>query len=1157
MSRLMQTIEDRVVLLDGGFGTQIFLKTPSADDFGGQGHEGCVDFLSERRPEWIKEIHAAYLDAGSDAVETNTFGANPLVLSEFGLEGKAEGLNTLSAKLARDVASSYAVPRFVIGSVGPGTKLVTLGHVGHGTLFQSYLVQMRGLIKGGVDAILIETCQDLGQMKIAVRAAKAAMAELRATVPIWAQATIETSGNLLVGSDLHSVLVSLEAMGIDALGMNCGTGPDEMSRHLGLLAEQSPLPISCLPNAGLPVNKNGELVYPMAPETFAEKVEGMAKRFGVSIVGGCCGTTPSHIRALKPKIESLSAPRRHPRLERHTASLYHAVSMHQEPRPLIIGERTNANGSKKFRDLLARDDWDGLIGVAKEQQREGAHILDVCVAYVGRCETDDMGQFLARLVTQITMPLMIDSTDAGAIEKALEVAPGKCIVNSINLEEGEAKARQILALCKRYGASVLALTIDEQGMAKTMERKAAIAERLYGLVVGECKFHPSDLIIDPLTFTLASGDDEYRGSALATLEAIKAIKERCPDALTSLGVSNVSFGLSPAARLLLNALMLYHAVQAGLDMAIFNASKVTPVSRIDAGARDLFEDLIFDRRRPDYDPLKLIVTEYADKKATEARAPHGRRSDMDIEERLRQDIIDGERGLIADDIDLAIEKNIDPLHLINDVLLSGMQTVGERFGAGEMQLPFVLESAEAMKVAVARLEPHMPKGLHKTKGRLLLATVKGDVHDIGKNLVEIIMSNNGFEVENLGIKQPIEDILGAYQARPADAIGLSGLLVKSTVAMKEYLGHMHRLGHRVPVILGGAALTKDYVETACREEYQCDAVYYAADAFDGLRHMEDIMSSAAGATRAGAGAALGTALGTALDAALDAALDTALDTALGTGKAEGHEDDKPRRDLTEEGQSSWVSRECAPPVPHFWGAAELAPPIEEALALMGNASVLQSRWAFKKGRMSDDQYQAVMHEKAGPLLDYWKTRIVAEKLLAPKAAYGYFPAVAHGDSLDVYDTKRSEILAAFAFPRQASGRRLAISDFFCPASKGFDVLALQLVTLGPEIQAAIANLYAENRYSDYFYLHGLAAELTECCAKWLHARIRGELKIASGQRFSFGYPACPDLGGNAAILKLLGGVELGVSLTETMQLVPEFTTCAMVAWHPQAAHFGV
>jgi 5-methyltetrahydrofolate--homocysteine methyltransferase len=840
MSKLMQTIQERVLLLDGGLGTQIFLKKPTTDDFGGSEFDGCVDFLSDRRAEWIKDIHAAYLDAGSDAVETNTFGANPLVLSEFGLGDRAEPLNIQSAKLAREVAMSYASQRYVIGSVGPGTKLVTLGHVAHQELFRSYLVQMTGLLKGGVDAILIETCQDLGQMKIAARAAKSAMAELKMSVPIWVQATIETSGTLLVGSDLHSVLVSLEAAGIDVLGLNCGSGPDEMSRHLGLLAEQSPMPISCLPNAGLPVNENGNLVYPMAPETFAEKVEKLAKQYGLSIVGGCCGTTPAHIKALKPRVEKMAAPCRSPKMERCAASLYHAVPLHQEPRPLIVGERTNANGSKKFRILLEAEDWDGMISVAKDQQSEGAHLLDVCVALVGRDETRDMEQFLARLATQITMPLMIDSTEIGAIERALQMAPGKCVVNSINFEDGEAKARQILDICKQYGASIMALTIDEQGMAKTLERKIAVAERIVGLVVGEYQFHPSDLIIDTLTFTLGSGDEEFRGSAMATMEAIKAIKHRWPQVLTSLGVSNVSFGLAPETRHLLNALVLYHSVQAGLDMAIFNASKVIPISKIDEDSRKLFEDLIFDRRRPGYDPLKVIVSDFSGKNEGTAL---DRREGMDIESRLKKDILDGERKLIIEDIESALAANMDPMHLINNVLLEGMKAVGERFGAGEIQLPFVLESAETMKVAIGRLEPHIAQGgKAASKGRIILATVKGDVHDIGKNLVGIILSNNGFEVEDLGIKQSIEGIVRALKAKPADAIGLSGLLVKSTAVMKENLAYMQQQGCSVPAILGGAALTKDYVETVCQGEYQNGRVYYAADAFDGLKHMETIVS---------------------------------------------------------------------------------------------------------------------------------------------------------------------------------------------------------------------------------------------------------------------------------------------------------------------------
>jgi 5-methyltetrahydrofolate--homocysteine methyltransferase len=1130
MSKIMSVIQDRVLLSDGGLGTQVFLKKPAVEDYGGAEYEGCIDLLSERRPDWIKEIHATYFDAGSDSVETNTFGANPLVLSEYGLADKAESLNIQSAQLAREVARSYDSPRFVLGSVGPGTKLVTLGHVDHQTLFQSYLVQMRGLLKGSVDAILIETCQDLGQMKIAVRAAKTAMAELKTKAPIWVQATMESSGTLLAGSDLQSVLVSLEAVGIDVLGLNCSSGPDEMARHLEILSEQSPLPISCLPNAGLPINENGNLVYAMTPEIFAEKVENLTKRFGLSIVGGCCGTTPGHIRALSARVGNLPAPRRNPRLERGAASLYQTVPYRQEPKPLIIGERTNANGSKKFRDLLALEDWDSLVGIAREQQSEGAHRLDVCVAFTGRDEARDMEQFLSRLVTRITMPLMIDSTEVSVIETALQTAPGKCLVNSINFEDGEARARQILDLCKQYGAAVLALTIDEQGMAKTLERKKAVTERFFNLVVGEYSFHPSDLIIDPLTFTLASGDEEFRNSAKVTLEAIKEIKQRWPEVLTSLGVSNVSFGLSPAARRLLNALMLYHAVRAGLDMAIFNAGKVIPIARIDADSRKLFEDLIFDNRGTDYDPLKLIVTQFAGKKEA---ATISLREGMDIETRLKHDIINGERGFIIEDIDKALAADLRPQHLINNVLLEGMKIVGKRFGAGEMQLPFVLESAETMKAAIKRLAPHMAQDGAKAKGRMILATVVGDVHDIGKNLVEIILSNNGFEVENLGVKQPIEDILNALEARPADAIGLSGLLVKSTVVMKENLAHMRQRGYHVPVILGGAALTRDFVETACRNEYQCDAVFYAEDAFDGLKHMENIVSGAMGETA------------------------QTLNAPSVISGQDKQTYDEPPAELTNEGQSAWVTRQQIVPEPPFWGVKDIIPPISEVLSLINDAALMQSRWAFKKGALTDEQFKAVMGEKAEPLLAMWKERAVNENLFAPRARYGYFPAQAMGSLLNVFSEDRSEVIAVFDFPRQSSGKRLALSDFFNPPSRGFDLLPLQIVTLGHEVQTKTADLYRENRYSDYLYLHGLAAEFTESCAKWLFMRIKTELGVTGGQRYSFGYPACPDLAGNGAILSLLEGDSLGVSITGSLQLEPVFTTCALVAWHPQAAHFIV
>ncbi len=1141
MTALESLIKEKVLLLDGAMGTQIFAHKPTVEDYGGLELEGCVEIFNERRPDWIKGIHAAYFEAGADAVETNTFGCNAVVLAEFGLAPRAEELNAAAVRLARSVARDFRGPRYVIGSVGPGPKLVTLGHVDPVTLYRSYLGQCRGLLVGGADAILIETCQDLGQIKAAVRAAKAAMAELRIRVPIWVQVTVETTGTLLLGSDIAAVLTTIEMLGVDVLGLNCATGPDEMHPHLQHLAEASPFAISCLPNAGLPRNEGGQTVYPLDPPAFAAKVLATAKEFRLNVIGGCCGTTPDHIRALRAGIERLAPVHRSIREDRQVASLYQSVSLHQEPKPLIVGERTNANGSKLFRDLLGREDWDGLVDIAKDQQREAAHMLDVCVAYVGRDEARDMEAFLRRLVTQVTLPLMIDSTEVAVIERALQTAPGKCVVNSINFEDGEAKARQVLDLCREYGAAVVALTIDEQGMAKTVERKLEVAARLVELVVGQYGFDPGDLILDPLTFTLGSGTEEFRRSALDTLDALRAIKARWPGVQTMLGVSNVSFGLLPPARHVLNALMLYHAVKAGLDLAIFNAAKVIPVARIPDHERRVMEDLLFDRRSEGYDPLREALVLFQDAKPRAAAAAD---DSQPVEARLRQGIIDGEKQRILSAVDEAL-KSIPPLDIINLHLLEGMRIVGERFGAGEMQLPFVLESAEAMKAAVGRLEPHLPKEGGRAKGRVLLATVKGDVHDIGKNLVDIILTNNGYEVRNLGIKQPIERILAELAEWPADAIGLSGLLVKSTVIMKENLAYMAEQGHRIPVLLGGAALTRDYVERECRAVY-AGPVLYAADAFEGLRHMEAL---AAGP----------------LEAPVQAAAAGPAIRVLRKGQASV--------DLDLAGRSSWVRREEPIPAPPFWGVREAGHSLPEIFAFLDHFTVIRNRWSFTQGQLSDIAFEAVLAEKAEPLLEAWKARLLGEPLLEPKARYGYFPVQARGDVLRIFAPDRGSVMKELAFPRQETGRRLCIADFFAGEDSGrFDVLGLQVVTMGEAAAAHAAELYAADRYSDYFYFHGLATELTEAYAELLHARIRRELGIHGrdaadlrqlfsqgyqGSRYSFGYPACPDLEGNAPVLDLLGAADLGIGLTEGFQMTPEYTTSALVAWHPQARYFSV
>ncbi len=1140
MTTLETLLRDKVLLLDGGMGTQIFARKPTVEDYGGAVLEGCVDLLTERRPQWIREIHESYFHAGADAVETNTFGANPLVLGDFGLSAKAYELNVQAASIAKEVARSFDRPRFVIGSVGPGTKLITLGHVSYKDLLASYRVQMDGLLDGGADAILIETCQDLGQIKVAVRAAREAMAAKQHKIPIWVQATVETTGTLLVGSEISAVLASVEPLDIDVLGLNCGTGPDEMHAHLQTLSEASPFFISCLPNAGLPENRGGQVVYPLAPEPFVQKVLHAASEFGIAILGGCCGTTPDHIRALAPGVEKLNAPTRTPKLERSAASLYQSVALKQEPAPLIVGERTNANGSKKFRDLLAAEDWDGMITLAKEQQREGAHLLDVCVAYVGRDEVRDADELLSRLITQITLPLMIDSTEFPVIERALQRSPGKCVINSINFEDGEAKARAILDLCKTYGAAVVALTIDERGMAKTRGQKLEVAKRLYALAVTEYGLDPGDLIIDPLTFTLGSGDEEFRGSAIETLEALKLIKAELPGVMTILGVSNVSFGLNPASRHVLNALMLYHGVRHGLDMAIFNASKVIPVAKIDPDDRKIVEDLIYDRRSEGYDPLKALMARFSNRKATVA---DDHRDDLPVLQRLHHGILDGEKQAILADVDEALRDH-DPLKLINEVLLGAMKVVGERFGAGEMQLPFVLESAEAMKAAIKRIEPHLPRESNYQKGRILLATVKGDVHDIGKNLVDIILSNNGFEVKNLGIKQPIEAILKELEAWPADAVGLSGLLVKSTAIMRENLHFMEELGLKVPVILGGAALTRDYVEGDCRRTYS-GSVFYAEDAFEGLRHMQSLV---AGETGVPAPAPAATATG-----------DIRI---LRRGAA--------AVPLTELGQSSWVRHDQAPPKPPFWGVRELADAPVDLFEHLDAFALIRNRWGFSQGSLSDEAFVAVLKDKAEPQLARWKEYLTAASIFQPKARYGYFPVRAEGDSLRVLDpADPAQTLARLTFPRQAGGRRLCISDFF--SADQTDVLALQLVTLGQAAADYAAKLYREDGYADYFAFHGLATELTEAYAERLHTRIRRELGIHAkdlpgralfaqgyqGSRYSYGYPACPDLEGNGLLLDLLDGAKIDIHLSESHQMDPEYTTSALVAWHPQARYFMV
>ncbi len=1159
------------MFLDGGMGTQLQVRDPSPDDFGGAIYEGCNELLCATRPNWIREIHAAYLDAGADGIETNTFGSNEIVLVEYGIPERTYELNVTAAKLAREVCDSFTSrPTYVIGSIGPGTKLITLGHVDYNTMLKSYRVQALGLIDGGSDVLLIETAQDIQQIKIAIRACREAMRERKLELPIMAQVTVELTGSLLVGSDIQSALATLEMFPLASLGLNCATGPDEMRNHLQYLSESAPFLLSCLPNAGLPENVRGQTVYPLGPELFADKVAGLARNHGVNIVGGCCGTTPDHIRELSKALSDRQLGIREPRYDNAVSSLYNAQSLDIDVRPLFVGERTNANGSRLFRDKLKENDYDGLVQIAKSQLKEGAHILDCCTAYVSRNEVKDMREFLQRTVTQVNIPIMVDSTEVPVIEESLKIIPGKAIVNSINLEDGEDRARQVLELCRTYGAAVVALTIDEEGMAKTRETKLAIAKRIYDIAHNEFGLKAGDIIFDPLTFTLGSGDQEFRNSAVETLEAIRMIKEAMPGVKTILGLSNVSFGLNPYPRRLLNSVMLFHAVEYGLDMAISNASKILPVFKIPPDERKIFDDLIFNRVAPGYDPLKELLARYTDKKAN-LRSDPSESAKLPLPQRLANHIIDGEKLEIIPTLTLAL-KSHRPLEIINNFLLEGMRVVGEKFGAGEMQLPFVLESAEAMKTAVAHLEPFMDKNeTGQKKGKILLATVKGDVHDIGKNLVDIILTNNGFEVVNIGIKQPIEAILQKYHEVKPDAIGLSGLLVKSTAIMRTDIEEMTHRNISVPVILGGAALTRQFVEEECQAGYR-GKVYYASDAFEGLRIMGQITGKGASESEQ-ASKAIGASGATGASGASPVGA-TAADTGPARPRVRAVRRGSSATELTADEQSSWVRRFKQIPTPPFWGTKVLETPLSTLFTYLDEFALVRTRWQFAKGEMSDENFKNVLESKARPLLNSWRARAERETLLQPKAVYGYFSCAADGNKLHVYEAPDSnKIITTFDFPRQRSARRLCISDFFAPLSSGQrDVMAMQVVTMGPAASHFANNLYSKNLYSDYFYFHGLGTEMAEAYAEWLHALIRKEMKVHTrdarnirqlfsqgyqGSRYSFGYPACPELEDNGRLFKCLDATrQIAVHLTENFQMVPEQSTCAIVAWHPQARYFA-
>jgi 5-methyltetrahydrofolate--homocysteine methyltransferase len=1129
------------------------------DDF--EDLEGCNEILNVTRPDVVRGIHDAYFRVGCDAVETNTFGANLANLAEYDIADRIHELAESGTRLAREVADGWATPdrpRWVIGSVGPGTKLPTLGHVRYAELRDAYQSQVDGMVLGGADAVLVETAQDLLQAKAAINGARRAFAATGITLPLFVNVTVETTGTMLLGSEIGAALTALEPLDIDLIGLNCATGPAEMSEHLRHLSRHARVGLACMPNAGLPQLTPDGASYPLTPEELADAHDHFTRDFGLSLVGGCCGTTPEHLQAVVERVGGREVAPRRPRTERGAASLYQQVTFQQDTTYLTIGERTNANGSKAFREAMLEQKWDHCVEIAREQTRDGAHLLDVCIDYVGRDGAEDMRQIAMRFATASTLPLVLDSTEPAVVEAGLECLGGRSVVNSVNYEDGDGPTSRIakmMPLVKEHGAAVVALTIDEEGQARTADWKVRVASRLIDDLTGTWGMDVGDILIDCLTFPIATGQEETRRDAIETIAAIKEVKQRYPGVQTTLGLSNVSFGLNPAARQVLNSVFLHECTKAGLDSAIVHASKILPFSRIPEEQREVALDLVWDRRRPaegdtpGYDPLARFLDLFEGVDPAAARQSRAEElAGLPLGERLSRRIVDGERNGLEPDLDAAMASGKTPLDIINDHLLEGMREVGELFGSGQMQLPFVLQSAEVMKAAVGYLEPHMEKTDDDGKGTIVLATVKGDVHDIGKNLVDIILSNNGYTVVNLGIKQPITTIVEAAQEHRADAIGMSGLLVKSTVVMKENLEELNSRGLASwPVLLGGAALTRSYVEVDLAELYD-GQVRYAKDAFEGLRLMDAVMAVKRGEP----------------GAALPALRERRVRVTTKTRELEVA--DVPAR--------SDVAVDNRIPTPPFLGDR-----IVKGIALADYAELLDERatflgqWGLRPGRGEGGaSYEELVETEGRPRLRMWLERVQSERMLEAAVAYGYFPCVSKGDDLIVLHEDGSERLR-FSFPRQRRDRFLCLSDFFRPEDSGeVDVVAFQLVTVGSKVSEVTAELFAKDAYRDYLELHGLSVQLTEALAEMWHRRIRDELGFGAetsddvsevlahqayrGSRYSFGYPACPDLEDRAKVMELLRPERIGVTLSESFQLHPEQATDAIVVHHPEAKYFN-
>ncbi|MFE6269608.1 methionine synthase [Streptomyces goshikiensis] len=1151
---LREALATRVVVADGAMGTMLQAQDPTLEDF--QNLEGCNEVLNVTRPDIVRSVHEEYFSVGVDCVETNTFGANFAALAEYDIPERNFELSESGARIAREVADEFTAAtgqqRWVLGSMGPGTKLPTLGHIEYATIRDAYQTNAEGLISGGADALLVETTQDLLQTKSSIIGARRAMEALGVSVPLICSVTVETTGTMLLGSEIGAALTSLEPLGIDMIGLNCATGPAEMSEHLRYLARNSRIPLSCMPNAGLPVlGKNGAH-YPLSASELADAQETFVREYGLSLVGGCCGTTPEHLRQVVERVRDLSPVTRVPQPEPGASSLYQTVPFRQDTSYMAIGERTNANGSKKFREAMLEARWDDCVEMARDQIREGAHMLDLCVDYVGRDGVADMRELAGRFATASTLPIVLDSTEVPVIQAGLEKLGGRAVINSVNYEDGdgpESRFAKVTRLAQEHGAALIALTIDEEGQARSAEHKVAIAERLIDDLTGNWGIHESDILIDTLTFTICTGQEESRKDGIATIEAIRELKRRHPDVQTTLGLSNISFGLNPAARVLLNSVFLDECVKAGLDSAIVHASKILPIARFDEEQVGTALDLIYDRRAEGYDPLQKLMALFEGVNTKSLKA--GRAEELlalPLDERLQRRIIDGEKNGLEADLDEALQTR-PALDIVNDTLLEGMKVVGELFGSGQMQLPFVLQSAEVMKTAVAYLEPHMEKTDDEGKGTIVLATVRGDVHDIGKNLVDIILTNNGYNVVNIGIKQPVSAILEAAEEHKADVIGMSGLLVKSTVIMKENLEELNqrKLAADYPVILGGAALTRAYVEQDLHEIYEGE-VRYARDAFEGLRLMDALIAVKRGVP----GATLPE-----LKQRRVAKRDT---SALQV------------EEELEPGGRSDVSVDNPVPTPPFWGTRVVKGiPLKDYASWLDEGALFKGQWGLKQARAGGATYEELVENEGRPRLRGLLDKLHTENLLEAAVVYGYFPCVSKGEDLIILDDSGNE-RTRFTFPRQRRGRRLCLADFFRPEESGeTDVVGLQVVTVGSKIGEATAKLFESDSYRDYLELHGLSVQLAEAMAEYWHARVRAELGFGGedpaavedmfdlkyrGARFSLGYGACPDLEDRAKIADLLQPERIGVHLSEEFQLHPEQSTDAIVIHHPEAKYFN-